>query len=86
MAKAIKHITAGLLHIEVIGTIPDRPPGRRGRAARSCATSPAQQFYNDKCSWRELELMLAGNFGKHALVLTLTYDNCGPPDSCVGRS
>ena len=31
MAKAIKHITAGLLHIEVIGTIPDRPPGRRGR-------------------------------------------------------
>ena len=81
MAKAIKHITAGLLHIEVIGTIPDRPPGRRGRAARSCATSPAQQFYNDKCSWRELELMVAGNFGKHALVLTLTYDNEHLPES-----
>ena len=81
MAKAIKHITAGLLHIEVIGTVPDRPPGRRGRAARSCATSPAQQFYNDKCSWRELELMLAGNFGKRALVLTLTYDNAHLPGS-----
>ena len=35
MSKAIKHIKAGLLHIEVIGTIPDRPPGRQGRAARS---------------------------------------------------
>ena len=73
MAKAIKHITAGLLHIEVIGTVPDRPPGRRGRAARSCATSPAQQFYNDKCSWRELELRIAANF-QRALVLALTYD------------
>ena len=44
MAKAIKHITAGLLHIEVIGTIPGRPPGRRGRAARSCTPTPAPQF------------------------------------------
>ena len=67
MSKAIKHIKAGLLHIEVIGTIPDRPPGRQGRAARSQATSPAQQFYNDKCSWRELELVVAANFGRRAL-------------------
>ena len=64
MSKAIKHIKAGLLHIEVIGTVPDRPPGRQGRAARSQATSPAQQFYNDKCSWRELELVLAATFGR----------------------
>ena len=75
MAKAIKHITAGLLHIEVIGNVPDRPPGRKGRAARCNATSPAQQFYNDKCSWRELELMIAGNFGRRDLVLTITYDD-----------
>lgn len=81
MAKAIKHITAGLLHIEVIGTVPDRPPGRRGRAARSSPTSPAQQYYNDKCSWRELELMLAGSFGRDALVLTPTYDNAHLPES-----
>lgn len=75
MSKAIKHITAGLLHIEVIGTVPDRPPGRSGRAGRRSPTSPAQQFYNDKCSWRELELMVAGNFGRRALVLTITYDD-----------
>ena len=81
MAKAIKHITAGLLHIEVIGTVPDRPPGRRGRGARSNATSPAQQFYNDKCSWRELELLLASNFRRRALVLVFTYDDLHlPPD------
>lgn len=75
MSKAIKHITAGLLHIEVIGSVPDRPPGRKGRAGRQTPTSPAQQFYNDKCSWRELELMIAGNFGRRGLVLTVTYDD-----------
>ena len=30
MARAIKHIKAGLLHVEVIGTIPEREPGRGG--------------------------------------------------------
>ena len=82
MSKAIKHIKAGLLHIEVIGTIPDRPPGRQGRAARSQATSPAQQFYNDKCSWRELER--GGGrptSGRRALVLTHTYDDDHLPES-----
>ena len=48
--KAIKHIKAGLLHIEVIGQAPERPPGRRTRAGRSQKTCAAQQFYNDKCS------------------------------------
>ena len=75
MSKAIKHIKAGLLHIEVIGSIPDRKLGPRERAARSKPTSAAQQFYNDKCSWRTLELILAANFGKKALVLTYTYDD-----------
>ena len=37
MAKAIKHITAGLLHIEVIGTIPDRPAGAGGPELRHLA-------------------------------------------------
>ena len=73
MAKAIKHITAGLLHIEIIGNVPDRPPGRRTRAGREQKTCAAQQFYNDKCSWRELELRIAANF-QRALVLALTYD------------
>lgn len=80
MAKAIKHIKAGLLHVEVIGTIPEREPGRR-RSGRCRPTCPAQQFYNDKCSWRECELQLAANFGRRDLVLTMTYDDLHlPPD------
>lgn len=80
MAKAIKHITAGLLHIEVIGNVPDQSH-RRGRGSRSKPTSAAQQFYNNKCSWRELELVLAANFGSQDLVVTLTYDDSHLPES-----
>ena len=66
--------------MEVIGAIPDTGQ-RKGRAGRSRPTSAAQQFYNDKRSWRELELMLAANFGSRDLVLTLTYDDEHlPPD------
>lgn len=80
MARAIKHIKAGLLHVEVIGAIPEREPGRR-RAGRCRPTSAAQQFYNNKCSWRELELKLAANFGGRDWVLTPTYDDDHlPPD------
>lgn len=75
MAKAIKHITAGLLHIEVIGNVPDESMGRCGRAGKSKPTSAAQQFYNNKCSWRELELILAANFDSNDMVVTFTYDD-----------
>lgn len=71
MAKAIKHITAGMLHIEVIGSVPDEKPLKR-RSARTNQTQKPQQFYNDKCSWRELELRLAANFGPKDMVLTLS--------------
>lgn len=78
MARGIKHIKAGLLHVEMIGTIPERKSGRR-RSGRCRPTSDAQQFYNNKCSWRELELHLAANFGAKDLVLTLTYDDAHLP-------
>ena len=73
MAKAIKHIRAGLLNIEVIGKVPERE-GKRRRAGRYQTTCAAKQFYNDKCSWRELELQIAQNFGRKDMVVTLTYD------------
>lgn len=78
MAKAIKHIKAGLLNLEIIGTVPERELGRR-RSGRSRPTCAAQQFYNDKCSWRELELVLAANFGARDWVLTSTYDDLHLP-------
>ena len=68
MARAIKHIKAGLLHVEVIGTIPEREMGRR-RAGRCRPTCAAQQFYNDKCSWKECRLNLAANFGRGDWVI-----------------
>ena len=55
MARAIKHIKAGLLHVEVIGTIPEREPGRR-RSGRGRPTCAAQQFYNDKDNFNEAGL------------------------------
>lgn len=82
--RAIKHIKAGLLHVEVIGTVPEQEPGRR-RSGRCRPTSAAQQFYNNKCSWRELELKLAANFGRGDWVVTLTYsDACLPPGKREG--
>ena len=52
--KVLKHITAGLLHLEVLGRVPDTAGEQKRRGGRSAPTSMAQQFYNDKCSWREL--------------------------------
>lgn len=75
MAKAIKHIQAGLLHMEVIGKIPDQPTEKKRRGARVNPTSPAQLFYNNKCSWNECMWMLAANFDQRDWVLTLTYDD-----------
>lgn len=39
MAKCIKSITAGLLHLEVLGKVPDTG-GKRPRARRQGPTSP----------------------------------------------
>lgn len=73
MSKAIKHVTAGLLHVMVLGQVPAEEVRRRG--GRKKPTSAAQQFYNNKCSWRELELITAANFGGSDLVATFTYDD-----------
>ena len=87
MAKAIKHIRAGLLNIEVIGQIPDTVSVREKRAAKKQATCPAKAFYNDKCSWRELELMIATNFTGKDYVITLTYDDDHlPKDKQAGNT
>lgn len=78
MAKSIKHIKAGPLHIEVLGKTPDREPGRR-RSPKNKETSPAQAFYNLKSSWRELELWIAANFTSKDMVVTFTFDDAHLP-------
>ena len=90
MPKAIKHIRAGLLNLEVIGTVPEPGTGPR-RGSRSRPTCAAQQFYNDKCSWRELALILGANFGRSDYVVTPTYNDRNLPpgrqeaDRCCQR-
>ena len=90
MPKAIKHIRAGLLNLEIIGTVPEPGAGPR-RGSRSRPTCAAQQFYNDKCSWRELALILAANFGRGDYVATPTYNDRNLPpgrqeaDRCFQR-
>lgn len=80
LARAIKHIRAGLFHVEALGTAPEQGPGRR-RSGPCLPTSPAQQFYNDKCSWKECRLSLAANFARGDWVVTPTYDDAHlPPD------
>lgn len=79
MGKVIKHIRAGLLNIEVIGTVPEGERRRRGSSCRP--TDASQQFYNDKLSWRRLELWLAANFGPRDYVATSTYDDERLPGS-----
>lgn len=78
--RAIKHIKAGLLNFQIIGTVPEYEPGRR-RSGRCLPTSDAQQFYNDKCSWRELELKLAANYGPRDYVVTGTYGGAHLPEN-----
>lgn len=62
----------------VLGDVPERA-GRRTRAGRSQPTSAAQNFYNLKTSWQQLELTLAANFGRQDAVVTLTYDDAHLP-------
>lgn len=80
MPKCIKSITAGLLHLEIIGTTPGAD-GKKSRCPRRGPTSPGQQFYNLKCSWRELELALAANFAARDWVLVFTYDDSHLPEN-----
>lgn len=75
MAKGIKHITAGLLHVEVLGSLPDRRREGKRRGGRVNPTSPAQGFYNLKLAYREVMLLLAANFTSRDWVVTLTYDD-----------
>lgn len=50
------------------------------RAARSQISTPARESLNAKLSWQKLMLLLAANFKKDDLVVTLTYrDEDLPP-------
>ena len=73
MAKRKKTIVAGNLVKTVIYTAPEPRDGERVRAAKSRMTSAAQKAMNDKTARGRLEMLLAANFTRKDLFLTLTY-------------
>ena len=50
----------------------------RARAAKSRLSSEARQRLNMKASWQKLEQVLAANFDRHDLFITLTYRDAPP--------
>lgn len=75
MRTGIKYIIAGPFRLRILGQIPDQENRKGHRAARENPTSPAQAFYNDKRSWKELRLWITTNFNKRAVVVTTTYSD-----------
>ena len=81
MAKILKRIDAGCLHVEVIYDRCRASDTPRQRQAKHKASSEAQRRMNQIYSWQQLELRLAANFptAGSALVVTLTFDDAHMP-------
>ena len=81
MAKRIKTVRAGRL---VFGVCYSQAlPGEtaKARAAKSKCSSLARRALNFRAAWQKLRLLLAANFGRGDLWITLTYDDEHLPDS-----
>jgi hypothetical protein len=73
--KRLKVIVAGSLVKKVLYTPPTVCDTGAARASKRRASSEAQKRMNAKYSYEKLELMLAANFRRGDLVVTLTYDD-----------
>lgn len=73
MAKRKKTITAGRIVKTILYTAPEPRDGERVRAEKSRMTTAAQKAMNDKSARGRLEMLLAANFTRHDLFLTVTY-------------
>lgn len=73
MAKRKKTITAGRIVKTILYTTPEPRDGERVRAEKSRTTTAAQKIMNDKSARGRLEMLMAANFTKRDLFVTLTY-------------
>lgn len=73
MAKRKKTITAGRIVKTILYTAPEPRDGERARAEKSRMTTAAQKSMNDKTACGRLEMLMAANFTKRDLFVTLTY-------------
>ena len=80
MAKErLKIIQAGSLWMAVQYTAIHSQNQNARREARAMISNPARESLNAKLSWQRLMLILASNFTKSDIVVTLTYrDGCLP--------
>lgn len=77
-SKRLIHITAGRLHricLYAQATAQDEP---RARAAKAKSSSEARMRINARTSWEKLEELLAANFDRDDLFVTLTYREAPP--------
>lgn len=79
MAKRKKTITAGRIVKTILYTAPEPRDGVRARAEKSRLTTAAQKAMNDKTARSKLEMLLAANFTRRDLFITLTYRDSALP-------
>lgn len=84
MAKRKKTITAGRIVKTILYTAPEPRDGDRARAEKSRMTTAAQQKMNDKSARGRLEMLMAANFTRHDLFVTLTYRDSALPSKRAG--
>ena len=80
MAKRKKEIISGQLVEVVIYTAPEPRDNERTRAEKSRITSEAQKKLNRKTARRNCERIIAANFKRKDLFVTLTFDDCHYPE------
>lgn len=79
--KRLKKVTAGRLVYAVCYTQPMAADGPKTRAAKNKCSSEARKRMNLKLAWQKLEQLLAANFDRGDLMVTLTFDDEHlPPD------
>lgn len=81
MAKFMKVIEAGPLVVEAVYPAPNPRDTPEVRAGKRKLSSQAQQRMNLKYAWQKLELLIAANYGRRDLWVTLTCDDEHLPKS-----
>lgn len=78
--KRIKTVRAGRLVFGVCYSQALPGESAKARAAKSKCSSAARRALNFRAAWQKLRLILAANFGRGDLWVTLTYDDAHLPD------
>lgn len=81
MAKRIKTVRAGRLVFACCYSQALPGESAKARAAKSRCSTLARRALNFRAAWQKLRLILAANFGRGDLWVTLTYDDAHLPDS-----